>query len=345
MDKRQHRFTDERGCVVVKASDGAGLGDRLLAVASAIGYSLLTGRKLVVDWRDGLYSPKGDNAFDQFFQLHGIPHAMEFPPVESVAPHAWQARLDMTLSDLVDLYSAEREWNRDEAHTLYSIDQSRTDYDEDAVVIWDYEQFEGIRRAFIKSTRSFRLHNDFALRRHLLQSHLALQTGLQQNIDEFVNSHFERAVIGVHIRATREGESRYTSPEVFRRFINFLWQSGKAGKIFLASDNIEIVKEFESSYDVVTTPKWYPAPGDPMHLHRNSADRMQGLKEALMDLILLSRCQYILYSAPSSFGQVAALLGSFSWNQIYALDNAPRCQSVKVFLRRRLKDRLMRLFT
>jgi len=54
--------------VLVKAKGG--MGNRMLCALTGLLYGQLTGRKVIVDWRDQAYSKDGTNSFSKFF-----PHA------------------------------------------------------------------------------------------------------------------------------------------------------------------------------------------------------------------------------------------------------------------------------
>jgi hypothetical protein len=71
----------------------AGLGNRLLCLLTASLYARLSGRKLVVDWRDENYSSGAVNAFHHFFQSSLCAPADQVPATDSVAPAIWRGRL------------------------------------------------------------------------------------------------------------------------------------------------------------------------------------------------------------------------------------------------------------
>lgn len=50
----------------------AGLGNRLTTLMKAIKYANATGRTLFVDWDDGMFANKGDNAFPRLFELRNV---------------------------------------------------------------------------------------------------------------------------------------------------------------------------------------------------------------------------------------------------------------------------------
>lgn len=55
------RYVILKGC--------AGLGNRFITLMKALQYSKLSGRKLCVDWCDGMFAAVGVNAFDEYFEL------------------------------------------------------------------------------------------------------------------------------------------------------------------------------------------------------------------------------------------------------------------------------------
>ena len=52
--------------LVIKGKGG--LGNRILSAISGLVYADLSGRKPVIDWRDGSYAPLGENAYPLLFQ-------------------------------------------------------------------------------------------------------------------------------------------------------------------------------------------------------------------------------------------------------------------------------------
>lgn len=332
-------MTQSSKYVVLKGSDAAGLGDRLLALCSALAYARLTGRTLSVDWRDGLYAEGDDNAFAAHFELKGISHIDEVPPLKTVAPPIWSGKLDWRFSDLVIHHREEHPWDRNEAHMLYAIDQGRFDYAEDAVVIWDYEQFPKMASLLAQHLGLPVGASEFQLRRQLLQTHLRPAPALQKLIDAFQRQ-LTPPVIGLHVRATEEGISRYADIEIFERFLETLTQRRRYGSIFVASDNIEIVERLRARWPIITTDKWYPPAWQPMHLAKDRPSKEQNLREALRDFYALASCHTLLHAQGSSFGQVAGLIGHAAPKNIFPLNNSDQCQSFEAYRRHARKQKV-----
>lgn len=59
----------------------AGLGNRLVTVMAAIRYCQISKRTLIVDWADGQFDVKGENAFNKCFN---ISDAVKYELLESI---------------------------------------------------------------------------------------------------------------------------------------------------------------------------------------------------------------------------------------------------------------------
>jgi hypothetical protein len=58
----------------------AGFGNRIHAALSGIVYARMTRRRLVVDWRDDVYSDDGTNVFPRYFDCAEAHPVDEIPP-------------------------------------------------------------------------------------------------------------------------------------------------------------------------------------------------------------------------------------------------------------------------
>lgn len=68
------------------------LGNRVLSLLSALLYARLSGRHLLVDWRDGMYAEEGVNAFSHLFQSRWATPVRSSPVTDSVTPSMWRGR-------------------------------------------------------------------------------------------------------------------------------------------------------------------------------------------------------------------------------------------------------------
>ncbi|MBP3774204.1 MAG: hypothetical protein ILA34_02500 [Bacteroidaceae bacterium] len=122
---------------------------------------------------------------------------------------------------------------------------------------------------------------------------------LSEKINE-VTHLFHGITIGVHIRRTDNLQAiRHSPVSAFRQRIDNMLQSGKADSIFLSTDSEEVRQYFLHTYgNRLITRK-------PI-LNRNKLD---GIRDAVIDLWALSRTKRILGSYYSSFSETAAEIG------------------------------------
>ena len=86
--------------LLVKGS--AGMGNRILGLLTGILFARLSGRHLVVDWGDPLYSPDGQNVFPKLFETPNIFANFPIGPCGTVAPPVWENRLHWTVRQMRD---------------------------------------------------------------------------------------------------------------------------------------------------------------------------------------------------------------------------------------------------
>jgi hypothetical protein len=115
----------------------AGLGNRILCLLSAILYTRLTGRRLIVDWSDDTYSNDGSNVFTSLFQCPLCSRMDEIPTTDSIRPGIWRGHLHESALNMIKLYP-EASLRYPETWRAFSVDLSRLDYSEDVLVMWSY---------------------------------------------------------------------------------------------------------------------------------------------------------------------------------------------------------------
>jgi len=309
--------------LIVKSTGGAGLGDLLRAVLSGIHYAHVSGRAIQVCWDDGLYGPVGVNVFADLFQLTDIGvasisqiHADGF----AVHPAAWQGNLAMPLNQL---YAKLRDddWNRSWALDALSFDQSRFDYPQDILVMWDFDQFE---RSWLAAPSGRRYGLDPASAQvEAAARHLRIVPSLQSAVSSFQQAHFVERMIGVHVRQTNEGggKSRHVPLQAYFASIDKIRQQEPQAVIFLATDNVAVETQFRQRYpQLVTSQKWLPTrAGDALHFAEGRVDKLQGAREAVIDLYLLAACDYLIHPHNSSFSRVASMLRRRDSSSVFPL--------------------------
>jgi len=310
------------GTVVVKGGGGAGLGDRIRAVVSGIALAKLTGRELFVDWTDGAYGPVGLNVFSELFQVRGLRLAATLPASESVDPVAWRGSLHLSMEALYTQDGCPP-WNHLAAVERYSTNLSAVQREEEVLVLFDYLQFPKLRQELDSKLGISRDLSEEQALGALLREYLQLQPAVAAVIDEFAAAHLQqRPAIGVHVRLTHEAIAQKGSVSLSRYFsvIDRILDENRGGMIFLSTDNANVVQGFVTRYpNCVTRDKWFAPPGEPLHLNPACPDKFRHALEAVVDMYLLARCDYLLHSGNSSFSLVSGMAAGLPADRDLAL--------------------------
>jgi hypothetical protein len=324
-----HIDTNNDKYLVVKAKGG--MGNSMLCAITGILYGQLTGRRTVVDWRDGAYSNDGSNTFSEFFSCLGLSSESVLPEDATIRPKVWKNNLDKSMSEMISRFDPKKH-NSLRIHRKYSVDIRRLDHEEDIIVFWHYT---GRTKALKRHLRN--RQNDFdgldtnGIIRKVLTEQMVLQKDIHQRIDEFKAKHWSDKIIGVHIRYT----DRLTNLAKYRKYLcRFLKQYPDA-HIFLATDNRKINDEYQSRFkNVFSTPKWYPEDLTSMHQNTDCPDKVANGIEALVDMYLLAECDCLIYSGYSTFSQISHILSDAPPENIIDIDRF----NVKVRLKKLIRE-------
>jgi hypothetical protein len=196
------------------------------------------------------------------------------------------------------------------AWRIFSIDLERLDYDEDVIVMWTYDEknVDLLRKHFKGPFAELNGVSTDNILRKLLREYLVLDPEIRERVDRFKENNFDGKNIGIHIRYT---DFRTNVYRILKR-LNSLLKRNPDLQIFLSTDNLRIKIMLEELYPgVTTTPHWYSStPGLSIHQNRKQPDPYGSGIEALMDLYLLSECNYMIIDTSSSFSYIAKLLAN-----------------------------------
>jgi hypothetical protein len=292
--------------LVVKGSGGGGLGDRLWSVLVGILYSRLSGRAIFIDWSDGLYAEQGVNAFTSLFSIQGV-KVLQTLPVENVSVHppAWQGRLRRSLHE-VYMEDGNPLWNRIAAIRRYSFDLAELHCPERVLVMWDFDQMDKLR-PFLKPAEAVCSQEE--LLRTVFQTHVIPDPALSLEAERWVPDGKGRAV-GVHVRAAHESSLQKGAVRLCDYFqaVDALSAATDIARIVLATDNQEVEEKFRRRYqNIITRTKWFGRPGEPLHLNPACPDRLQNTRDALVEILMLARCDYLITQGSSAFSMAARL--------------------------------------
>jgi hypothetical protein len=302
----------------------AGLGDLLRAVAVGVLYANATHRRLCIDWRDGYYSEPGKNPFPEVFRISGIPVLEECPDSGTVAPAVWQGHLDRSISELV--MESGWEWDRAQAIQRFSIDVTKLNYDEDHLVVWEFDQLKKLAEVVLPGASAWHPWIERLVFRRYFRRYVRLQPDVAAMIEACKKESFSPRMIGVHVRYGSDARSGQRVPmEVYEAHLAGLLRCYPDAGIFLAADQAAAVAHLRAKFPRVTTlAKVLPASGESLHISADVKDRAQSFRNALMDIWLLGECDFLLFPAESSFGTVAGCIGRSRLRHTYPLSSNSR---------------------
>ncbi len=299
----------------------AGMGNRILSALDGILYSQITHRKLIIDWSDYTYSNDRSNTFPDFFTIPGMSNledALDAYDIKSVYPTIWKNHLTKSVSEMIDMYETSKIQHK-YFSSKYTIDIKRTNYQEDFLVKWSFSgEIYKLRRHFKGEFSNLRFLTDEKILKKLIRENLALNKDIQKQVNLFKEKYFTKHIIGLHVRYTDRKTDLNKYPKRIEKIIK---QENKQGKsiIFLATDNKKVESYFWDKYgknNVITTTKWYPQDSKSLHQNSECPDRLENGIQALVDIYLLSSCDYLIYDENSTFGFVAKLISDIPESKV-----------------------------
>lgn len=160
----------------------------MLCVLTAILYARLTGRRLVIDWSDDIYSNDGSNVFHHFFQCSLCSPTDEIPATDSARPSVWRGHLSEFATNMRKPYG-----NNTEFWQKTSIDLTKLDYQEDVIVMWTFDKRVDLLRSHFKgSFEEFGQASTEAILSKLLREDIILHPQVRKRVDEFKGNNFTK---------------------------------------------------------------------------------------------------------------------------------------------------------
>lgn len=186
-------------------------------------------------------------------------------------------------------------------------------YDSDIGLNWWNYYFEPIDFGKINNAKpiimcSQAVHYNFAIRTlfelstersaELVQKYIHVKPFIQKQVDDFEKNCFKNSfMIGVHYRGTdKHFESPRVSYEILAAEINQIIVNLNLDsyQIFLATDEADFLRYLEITFPnkVIYNDSYRSSTGIPIHTHPRN--RFESGEEALIDCILLSKCDYLI---------------------------------------------------
>jgi len=265
-----------------------GIGSDLASAAGGYALAVRTGRDLVIDWRESLYLRESDNLFGRLFD---VPE--HIGPCRIVVP---EHDVEPDLSGRIVRFGK------------YDAD----DLDEE------------LRHSGPSLTHHSLITSTIRGQRHctLQQTFLAALTPKPHVVDRIESFWTEtmrgRVVAGIHIRDGNGENLLFNRNELFRRGLGHVFTKMRQfldaadpqpDRILICSDSRLVRERCRSEFGNVA---WFGSDiGEPGEgrIH-TSARGIRGAEEAVIEMWLLARCDFLLFN-PSWFSYYAQSLGQF----------------------------------
>lgn len=303
MNQAANSLGDTGKVLVIKAKGG--LGNRMLSAVTGALLARLNGRTPYIDWRDGMYLALGENLYPYLFEADGRDNVAQFDGCEEVAPAIWSGRMAMHPTNLVH----EMFPNQHQDPFLYrkmSIDLQGSDPPEWVGVYWSY--VPKLKRLKVRLSRSpeFAGQSEDDIMSTMLAECFQPVREVREQVDALFAA-MPTPVIGVHIRFT---DRKVPLPKILAR-LDALKRKQPGATIFLATDSKEAQDAILARFpDVRTIDKALATDGAALHVASGEfTDPVAEARNALVDMVALSRCDWLLHSSHSTFSVTAALLG------------------------------------
>lgn len=322
----------------------AGLGNRFITLMRAIQYSQLSGRKIYVDWSDGMFDAVGNNVFYEFFELNYNKKTTLEQIKEVYKNGGTTYPRNITIEDFdKPIYP---ESNIESSFKVYSPQISKKTIYKVALSVIPFHKLvylfglQSFQRPdkfkdlnWWKVVKTMNDGNNLPLGSNLwpwLKSDIVFfadfrpfcsmkkfnQTiKLKGEYDAVINqmaSYMKLSnAIGVHIRYTDKKPQK----QLDNLISNLQKEVDGKSKIFLCTDNRDIEDDFVRIFGdkIIKTDKYIPkVEGEGIHiwasLQNDNSLKRQMFEDSLMDMWLLSKCKFLYWQGNSSFSLISRLL-------------------------------------
>lgn len=306
--------------LLIKAKGG--FGNRIMAAVTGIIIAELDGRTPVIDWRDGEYLPKSEDAYPLLFDSPGTLRPAIFDDCIDVEPRIWSGRLAQHPVDVIS-----KDFPNDHSNPFIyrrlSVSLTRPTA-APVAVFWSYlPKLARIRRR--AASRFFGVEMP-DLARRVISEHFTPNARVRGEVTRLIEGR-SRPIIGVHVRYT---DRKVNLQRILAETATLRRRMPEA-QIFLATDNGQVQEQFQTVFDrVFVIDKAFGAGGNSLHEQTDHADRLREAENALIDMWALSRCDWLVHSRHSTFSVAAAMIGGIPRKRQRDIDRT----NAKVVLKR-----------
>lgn len=338
MNNIKEKYLVLKGC--------AGLGNRFITLMKAINYAKLSGRTLYVDWSDGMFGALGQNAFSKYFGIKGIKSCGFEDIMDAYQTGASCYPSKMRKDDLSNPIYEERDVKgqfvaympKMARKTIYKVALSVIPLHK-LVYILGLQSFH---RAEFKTNLSWKYvvkhmfdGENFPLGSNLwpwLHAQIVLfadfrplvsmkkffdYVSLKKDVyDKIVSKASELGVqnaIGIHVRYTDKKPKGQL--DILHHQLKSILEADSSLKIFLCSDNPDVVEDFKHIYPdkVLLYEKFIPKVEDGgIHIwaaqYATDEVKQRMFEDSITEMWMLSMTKTLFWQGNSSFSYISKLL-------------------------------------
>lgn len=296
-------MNDGDKALIIKAKGG--LGNRMLSGVTGLVLAQLSGRTPYIDWRDGMYVERGINLYPLLFNADWMDDLSQFDNATDVAPSVWRDHVTDHPTDIIHRHFPKSHQDPF-IYRKTGVSLTGPDPAQQVAVFWSY--LPKLKRLGGRMAR----HHDFAgqspqvVMSTMLERYFQPVPEVARKVDAIFRDQ-PRPVIGVHIRFT---DRKVPLPKLLKAIAQRREQQPDA-PIFLATDSAEAESAVLARFDnVLTIPKELAKDGQALHVASGHlADPVDEARNALIDMMALARCDWLIHSSHSTFSVTASLLG------------------------------------
>lgn len=290
--------------LIIKAKGG--LGNRMLSAITGLALADLNQRTPYIDWRDGMYVPKGENLYPHLFDASWMGDLAALDEERDVMPALWSGRLTEHPTDIIKRHYPKQ--HQDPLiYRRLSISLTGADPGSKVGIFWSYlPKMQRLASRLAQDPQFAGQSLDTVTRGYLNRCFQPVAV-VRDKVDA-VFAGLPGPVIGVHIRFT---DRKVPLGKIISKLTRAI-ESNPDARIFLATDSAEAQEAILSRFaQVVTIDKALAQEGAALHVAADTfSDPIEEARNALADMLALSRCDRLLHSRHSTFSVTAALLGN-----------------------------------
>jgi hypothetical protein len=307
-----------------------GLGNRILSAVCGLVYADLTGRKPMIDWRDGSYAPPGENAYAVLFKTPiAPPYDVYDNFTDAVSPAVWSGHLGLTPQEMIEKFIPDSH-STPTGYRKLCTDLRHLDAPEDIAVFWAYLPKFGRLAGHMRRDPRFAGRPLSEVMNEYLTRYFTPNERVLSEVDSMA-AKLGSPSIGVHIRYTDRKIPLHKIKDALRKRL----RETPGAAIFLATDNGEVQEEMKAEFSGIhLIPKYLPEDGSRLHWPTSEIEKVREAENALIDMWLLSRCDHLIYSRHSTFSVTSSYLGKMRPGQMDDVDRF----SPKVVIKRVIQE-------